>query len=237
MKKKILIIILVILVLVTSFIVIYLNKNDSSSEEKISYQNQTIYINMNPLLKIEYEESFKLCEDASNSKICSEITTKITNVEYLNSDAKRIYNNINLMNKDIYEGIKKVIKEANDSNINTSIIDITSTSGNFLVEKIGLDDDIEINYVFNPDVRDEDIINESLYRFTIIFDTDGGSTILSQIVNINEKVLVPEIPTKEGYLFVEWELDGKPYDFETPVTSDLTLKANWETIVYPVYDE
>ncbi len=36
-------------------------------------------------------------------------------------------------------------------------------------------------------------------------------------------------PAKQGYLFVCWSADGtKAYDFRTPVTRDLTLRAKWQ---------
>ena len=237
MKKIILIIILVILVLTTGVMVVLFkknlnNQNTDNSGEEIVRQNQTLYININPLVKIEYEESLKKCEEENSSEICGEITTKITGIELLNSDAKRIYNNINLINKDIYIGIKKIITEAEEASINTSVIDITCTSGNFLVDNLSLDEDIEVNYVLNPNITDKDILNESAYRFTVIFDTDGGSTILSQTINNNETVLEPETPTKEDCFFVEWRLDGETYDFSTPVTKDLVLKAHWITKEY-----
>lgn len=41
-------------------------------------------------------------------------------------------------------------------------------------------------------------------------------------------VTTPKDPTRQGYEFAGWTLDGEPYDFGTPVTRDLTLKAMWE---------
>ena len=64
-------------------------------------------------------------------------------------------------------------------------------------------------------------------QFTITFDTDGGSKIDAVKVKENRTVSIPTQPTKNGYLFNEWTLNGKVYDFSTPVTSDITLKATW----------
>ena len=41
-------------------------------------------------------------------------------------------------------------------------------------------------------------------------------------VNEGDKVTEPFTPSNR-YTFVEWQLNGKKYDFETPVSSDLTL--------------
>lgn len=37
----------------------------------------------------------------------------------------------------------------------------------------------------------------------------------------------PAVSKKEGYILEGWTLDGEPYDFSNPVTSDITLVANW----------
>lgn len=37
----------------------------------------------------------------------------------------------------------------------------------------------------------------------------------------------PKEPTKEGYIFVEWQLDGKKYDFDTAIDKDIILTAKW----------
>ncbi len=38
----------------------------------------------------------------------------------------------------------------------------------------------------------------------------------------------PAAPTRSGYIFRGWTLNGAAYDFSTPVTSDITLTAKWE---------
>lgn len=66
-------------------------------------------------------------------------------------------------------------------------------------------------------------------EFKVTFDTDGGSSINGQMVKENESAIKPSMnPTKEGYHFVEWQLNGKAYDFSSKVTEEITLKAVWE---------
>ena len=65
-------------------------------------------------------------------------------------------------------------------------------------------------------------------RYTVKFDSDGGSNVASQRVIENKQAVEPKKPTKNGYKFVEWDLDNKKYDFKTKVTKDITLKAKWE---------
>ena len=64
-------------------------------------------------------------------------------------------------------------------------------------------------------------------EYTVTFNTDGGSAIDAVKVKENKTVKQPTQPTKDGFLFNEWTLNGEVYDFSTPVTSDITLKATW----------
>lgn len=63
--------------------------------------------------------------------------------------------------------------------------------------------------------------------YTVSFDSNGGSDVDSQQVPYREKASQPDNPTLDGYTFQGWTLDGDPYDFNTPVTSSITLKATW----------
>ena len=73
--------------------------------------------------------------------------------------------------------------------------------------------------------------DESIKRYEVTFDSDGGSKTDKQRVIENEKATEPKVPTKEGYKFLGWYLNDTKYDFKTKVTKDITLKAKWEKIV------
>ena len=62
---------------------------------------------------------------------------------------------------------------------------------------------------------------------TVTFDSNGGSAIASQAVDANAKAKKPADPTRPGWVFDGWYLDGTKYDFNTPVAQDITLKAGW----------
>lgn len=71
---------------------------------------------------------------------------------------------------------------------------------------------------------------------TVTFETGEGSDVDDQIVNDGETATEPEDPTWEGHTFEGWYVDEDctiPYDFDTPVTEDITLYAKWEEIVVP----
>ncbi len=75
-----------------------------------------------------------------------------------------------------------------------------------------------------------DIMRYEAPKYTINFDTVGGNTIDNQVVTKNGTVTEPTAPTKDGYEFKGWLLNGEPYDFATPVTEDMTLTAKWEAV-------
>ena len=64
---------------------------------------------------------------------------------------------------------------------------------------------------------------------TVTFDSDGGSEVEAQTVEDGQTATEPVDPTKEGFVFSGWLLDGEEYDFSTPVTADITLTAFWES--------
>lgn len=68
-------------------------------------------------------------------------------------------------------------------------------------------------------------------QYMVIFDSNGGSEVESQLVQVGKQVEEPETPTRDGYEFVEWQLNGKSYDFTSKITKKITLVAQWRKIV------
>ena len=64
--------------------------------------------------------------------------------------------------------------------------------------------------------------------FTVTFNTGDGSTVAPQTVTKGDKATKPADPTKEGFVFKGWTLNGVAYDFNTAVTGNITLVAVWE---------
>lgn len=73
-----------------------------------------------------------------------------------------------------------------------------------------------------------------IQKYTVTFDSKGGSDIPSKRVEINQTVARPADPVREGYDFTGWKKDGADYNFDSPVTSDITLEAGWEAHKYNV---
>lgn len=70
------------------------------------------------------------------------------------------------------------------------------------------------------------ISSNSVY-YNVSFDSDGGSIVKSQKVKKNNVVNEPNSPIKDGYTFIEWQLNGKTYNFNHKVDKNITLKAKW----------
>ncbi len=64
--------------------------------------------------------------------------------------------------------------------------------------------------------------------YTVTFDSNGGSAVAAQKVEFGKTATKPDDPTRKKIAFLGWQLNGADYDFNTPVTSDITLVANWD---------
>ena len=71
--------------------------------------------------------------------------------------------------------------------------------------------------------------------YTVTFNSDGGTSVPSQNVNSGNLVSKPANPSKTGYTFVEWRLNGAAYNFSAPVNSNLTLVAVYQAVGTATY--
>ena len=75
-------------------------------------------------------------------------------------------------------------------------------------------------------------IAKPISNYKVSFDVAGGApSISSQTVKNGSAAVEPATkPTKTGYTFEGWYLNGSKYSFQTPVTGDITLTAKWSEI-------
>ena len=72
-------------------------------------------------------------------------------------------------------------------------------------------------------------------KYTVTFDSDGGTEIASVQVEKGKKVTKPEDPSKEHYVFGGWYLEDTEWVFESDtVTKNTALTAKWTPEVYSV---
>lgn len=91
-------------------------------------------------------------------------------------------------------------------------------------------DKYDFNTVVSADLT---LYAKWLAKYTVSFDTDGGSTVESQTVVTGNKATKPtSTPTKKGYNFVGWYTDNTcttEFDFEnTSITDNTTIYAKFE---------
>lgn len=91
-------------------------------------------------------------------------------------------------------------------------------------------DKYDFNTVVSADLT---LYAKWLAKYTVLFDTDGGSTVESQTVVTGNKATKPtSTPTKKGYNFVGWYTDNTyttEFDFEnTSITDNTTIYAKFE---------
>lgn len=61
----------------------------------------------------------------------------------------------------------------------------------------------------------------------VSFDSNGGSKIDDQEVEVGKKAVKPDDPVREGYLFLGWYLDQEEFSFLEEIDEDITLVALW----------
>ena len=237
--KKLLIpmiIVIVVLILIGFVLFKFVLTDKDENEEKNSIDNNevniidtnyTAYISINPLIKLTFKVS---CKD----NVCSE--PLVTDYELVNADAKEIYNNIDFSktNGELSNVLFLIAQTARDSDIEFNIVDVYSDYS-IISDYIDNHEEITSNWSFNVNVVNKEEIDdiganleEVRKTFTITFNSNGGTKVASQNVFEGEKISLPTNPTKSGYTFVEWQLDGKKYNFDNEVVNDIELKAIWK---------
>lgn len=78
-----------------------------------------------------------------------------------------------------------------------------------------------------------------LGKHTVEFVLENNTTYDTEIVYYGSLVTKPTDPVKDGHTFQGWLLDGGLYDFNTPITANISLLALFEINTYEIsfYDE
>lgn len=92
-------------------------------------------------------------------------------------------------------------------------------------------------FVFSTKIT-KDIILYTFYEkdilyYSVSFDTAGGSTVASKQVEEGKTLEQPEAPSKEGHIFKGWSSKAsayEPFNFNSPITQDITLYAHYTII-------
>lgn len=76
--------------------------------------------------------------------------------------------------------------------------------------------------------------NWTINNVTVNFDSNGGNSVASRTVPYNSVVSRPSNPTRTGYVFDDWYVGSVRFNFNNPVTSNITLTAKWNIYSYTV---
>ena len=213
----------IVIVLIIGAILLFSLNNGKKENKEIepTVSTYNAYVSINPLVKLTFTVSCK--EDECDNP-------KVVSYELVNDDAKEIYKDTELKNKELSKAISLLIKTAEEKGITFDKVEYYSDWDNKDYFK---DEDYfsKLSFTITNKKELEDTVKENVKEiYTITFDSDGGTTISTQEVEEGNKVSQPNNPTKEGYNFIEWQLNGVKYDFESVVNQDITLKAVWEEI-------
>ena len=87
----------------------------------------------------------------------------------------------------------------------------------------------ENKYNFNNAVKSNLTLTASwLKKFTVTYNSNGGTSVKSETIIEGSNFTKPADPTRSGYIFKKWLLNGSEYKFSSAVTSDITLTAEWQ---------
>ncbi len=101
---------------------------------------------------------------------------------------------------------------------------------------LGEDEQNATAYDFNTPVTGDITLTAkwNINKYTVTFDSYGGTPVPpAQEVEYGLTATKPADPTLKGYTFAFWylgedEQNATAYDFDTPVTENITLTAKWE---------
>ena len=107
---------------------------------------------------------------------------------------------------------------------------------------LGEDEQNATAYDFNTPVTENITLTAkwNINKYTVAFNTDGGTPVPpAQEVEYGLTATKPADPTLKGYTFAFWylgedEQNATAYDFDTPVTENITLTAKWNINKYTV---
>ncbi len=223
--KKVISFIILILILTTSiYFGIALIKSKTYEPQEVVVErverNYDMYIKGTETIKLSIKENFNTCKSGEKIKRCGLIKDTITSVSNLTT--KKDINNY--ANQNALNTIKDIIKNSKEDEIKIQ------TNWNSRFTKEELESLLKIDKK-NITVEIKDTIIEQTKKETkykVKLDSKNGKKVKEVVVKKDGKLKKPKNPSKKGYTFVEWQLDGKKYDFGLKVKKDFTLVAKWK---------
>lgn len=118
---------------------------------------------------------------------------------------------------------------------NSNVVFTFNKTG-YVLDKVKVDD-VAVNVTENTYTlkvtKNHSVVVTWIKLIDVTFDLNQGELqglTSPVVVPSGTKVANPGNPTREGHNFIEWQLNGNKYDFDSLVTEPITLKAHYEEI-------
>lgn len=152
----------------------------------------------------------------------------------LNNEAydfeKTVEENIEL--KASWEKIEEVKNTNNNNNTNTNNNTNNNTNTNNNNTNSNTNTNNNTNNTNNNNNANNN--NNTVTKYTVTFNSNGGSSVASQTVESGKTVSRPSNPSRSGYDFIGWQLNGNTFDFNNPINSNITLTAIWNNQIWEI---
>lgn len=211
----------------------YNNKNNTpndtiSTYEGFKYSNDTI-----PTYEGYTFKHWSLSTDSTNSKVDFPLTISNTNMQLV---AQWDSNEYTISFKIVQDATiiipNQIIKHGNlitrPSNTFEKDMPEKGLTFKYWAQSTSLSEKFDFNTPVTKDI--ELIAQYELKQYSVMFQFDNGDPV--KIVNVGHGNLVekPVTPTSNsGKTFLGWQLNGKAFDFNTPITNTTILKATWSS--------
>lgn len=223
----------------------FLNTENTEKDTVIEHKKYEykMYVKSTEIFRFNFEASYDECEDTSGKKYaCGNYSDKILSSQLIKSE-NNLFNTINFNDKSIIDTLSTIIDISLKNGYSSESIKIISNYEfnykditNELKKKFSLNDNFRVIGITRATLDDKDVIEEltndaSTKLYKIIFDSLGGTPVSEQEIVDGELLIEPVVPVKEGFEFLEWQVNGVKYDYNVPVTTDLMLVASWKELI------
>ena len=120
----------------------------------------------------------------------------------------------------------------------TNIKDVvpkTRINGNAVLSWSKIKNDINKEYIFTGEIRENLVLYATEYAPVIDFEENGGEDIIPLVARAGSSISLP-VPVRETYRFIEWQDENGNAYLSTQMPSEsMTLKAIWQAKL--VFDE
>ena len=142
------------------------NNVDTNTNTPVAMEEtHTMYVSINPLVKLVFKEEYTICKDENNQEyVCGGIATDIIDYELINDDAKDIYKDLDFTGKTVEDVLLILCDTARDNDIGFESLEITTDSNN--VDRDALMNYLKENSTYEEEytvyVNFEEYIDESI---------------------------------------------------------------------------